>query len=615
MSTSWKKVAAIGLPALFTLFILAGLFFHARLWDAETPSVQNGVLDLAQRPEERAFELSGQWEFYWGQALTEAQIKSGGHGFSLVSVPDKWNNYRMNGNALPGKGTATYHIHVTGAEADKQYGVRIQRMASAYRLTVDGVLIAQNGSFGDDETAPVSAYRPQLAAFSPTSDNFDLVIQVSNAIYGEGGMWDPIIFGTYPQVAAFDRLLSNAVTSAMSCLVISCLFFLIFFAVQRKEKDTLILFILGFLVFLRLSLVGDAVFMSLFPQAPIVYMNWIDFLTMPWAQFFLLYFIHCTYGRIVPKWQVLTVLAYTAGVTGFILLFPLDLVTASYMLMNYILLLVMLAVTAQLIRAAWYGREGASLLLSATLLILLLIFYEMFLPDRSTGYYLLNAAGFQYLVFVFAQMAVVALRYRRAQMLEIAHLKGQIRPHFIHNALTSIISISRREPDRARELLVDFSSYLRSFYDYEQDELVPLAQELELVQAYTALEQARFGEKLKVEYRVEAEGFLLPSLMLQPLVENAFVHGLREKDEGGTVTVYSRPVKNGKIRIGVRDDGVGIPENPSPSRRGVGIENINRRLARLYHTALIFSVPEGGGCEVYFEIPYQGGSEHERMAD
>ena len=306
---------------------------------------------------------------------------------------------------------------------------------------------------------------------------------------------------------------------------------------------------------------------------------------------------------------------YTVAVSLFILMFPLDTTTSIYMFMNYVLLLVIIAVTIQLTRAAWQGREGAPLLLFAVLLIMLLIFYEMFVPDWSIWYYLLTNSGFEYMIFIFAQMTVVALRYRRAQELEIAHLKGQIRPHFIHNALTSIISISRSQPDRARELLMDFSSYLRGFYDYERDELVSFSQELELVGAYVALEQARFGEKLYTKYHIDAEDFLLPSLILQPLVENAFIHGLREKENGGTVMVYARRVKNGKVRVGVRDDGAGFSVKFAPTRRGVGIENINRRLLRLYRTSLVYLVPEGVGCEVYFEIPYKEAAKHESMAD
>lgn len=145
--------------------------------------------------------------------------------------------------------------------------------------------------------------------------------------------------------------------------------------------------------------------------------------------------------------------------------------------------------------------------------------------------------------------------------------------------------------------------------------MIPFTKELELVRAYVALEQARFGEKLRVEYSIEVENFLLPSLILQPLVENAFVHGLREKDDGGTVTVYAMRIKNGRVRVGVRDDGLGFSSKSASLRRGVGIENINRRLTRLYRTSLVYLKPEGGGCEVYLEIPCKEKAKHESMAD
>jgi len=425
-------------------------------------------------------------------------------------------------------------------------------------------------------------------------------------------MLEPVMLGTYEQVADFHRRLSNAVTYAMTVQTVSCVFFLIYFLVQHREKEALVLSILAADILLRLSIIGDALF-TIFPNITAAWLNRIYLLCTPWAEFLLLYFLYLAYVRLVPKWQVVLLFAYSAAVTVFILFFPIYIITAAHRIMNYILLLAMVLLTGHLVRAAWQGRQGRPLLLFAMSLTSLLIGYGLFLPDRSTGYYLLDTSAFQYMIFVFAQMAVIAMRYRRAHELEIAHLKGQIRPHFIHNSLTSIISISRKDPERARELLVDFSSYLRSFYDYERDELIPVEQELELVRAYITLEQARFGDKFRVEYQMEIGGFLLPSLILQPLLENAFVHGLREKEEGGTVTVYSRRMKNGRVRIGVRDNGIGMSEKASPSRRGVGIENINRRLARLYHTSLVFSIPEGGGCEVYFEIPYKGVANNESM--
>jgi sensor histidine kinase YesM len=423
-------------------------------------------------------------------------------------------------------------------------------------------------------------------------------------------MWQPILFGTSQQVTRFDRRLSGIVMSATAGLIVSCLMFFIFFIAQRKEKDTLILSVLGLIIILRLSIIGDVVFSRIFPNAPIAWLSWFDFLTMPWAQFLLLFFIYCSYGNLVRKWQVTLLFIYTIAVSLFILLFPLNITTSAYMIMNDILLLVMIAVVIQLTRAAWRGQEGATVLLAASWLLLLFACYKMLVPDYSISFYLTKNSGFEYLVFIFAQMTVVALRYRQAQRLEIAHLKGQLRPHFIHNALTSIISISRKDPERSRELLVDFSSYLRGFYDYDRDELVSIEQEMELVCAYTSLEQARFGDKLHLVCDFEVDNFFLPSLSLQPLVENSLVHGLREKDCGGTVTVYTRRMMNGSVRLGVRDNGLGFSSNPISKRKGVGIENINHRLARLYRTSLVYRTPEGGGCEVYFEIPYKEAENH-----
>ena len=598
-----KKLARTGLPVLFVLLAVAALVFHFRLSDAQTLSVQSGVLDLAGWNGENAFELAGEWEFYWDKLLSSQEIRDESISAAFMDAPDYWNGYELNGESLSGKGKATYRIRVTGAKAGARYGVRIQSMATVYRLYIDDALIAQNGSFGDTASAPILGYRPLVAAFTSSGDSFDIILHIENHAYAMGGMYEPVIFGIYEQIESFDRLISIAGASAIAGIIITCVFFLIFFAAQRGEKDMLILSGISILILLRFLTIGDAALTWIFPQLPLSWMVRIEFLSLSWTQFLLLCFVYCAYGNLVQRWQLGMLLCYSIGLSLFILLFPFYIVTSAYMVINLILLFVIAVITAQLMRAAWQGRKGAPLLLGALWLILLLVFYELFSKDRSTGYYLLSNLHFEYAVFVFAHVAVVSMRYRRAQKLEIAHLKGQIRPHFIHNSLTSIISISRTEPDRARELLVDFSSYLRGFYDYEQDEMVSFSQELELVRAYATLEQARFGEKYRLDYRIETEDFLLPPLILQPLVENAFVHGIREKDNGGTVTVYAIRVNNSKVRVGIRDDGAGFCDKPASARRGVGIENINRRLSQLYHTSLVRTVPEGGGCEVYFEIP------------
>lgn len=156
----------MALPILIAFIFMAAISAYAAVSQATTPHPQGGVLNLAEWDKNGAFEISGEWEFYWGKALTDAQIAAGGERFALVEAPSEWNYYETEFGELPGFGLATYRVHVTGAQPGTKYGLRIQNEASAYRLYADGELIGQNGAFGDKADAPVSEYRPQLGAFT-----------------------------------------------------------------------------------------------------------------------------------------------------------------------------------------------------------------------------------------------------------------------------------------------------------------------------------------------------------------------------------------------------------------------------------------------------------------
>lgn len=194
-------------------------------------------------------------------------------------------------------------------------------------------------------------------------------------------------------------------------------------------------------------------------------------------------------------------------------------------------------------------------------------------------------------------------------------LRAQIKPHFLFNAINTILWMSKRNPEETRRLLHAFSDFLRGSFDFNQhDTEVPFAEELRLVEAYLSLERARFGDRLKIEYALEEQDFYIPPLLLQPLVENAVRHGVMEKVEGGTVKITSHKVKEW-IEIIVADDGVGIDmanvrlEEGTPrsaalseKRRGIGLSNINRRLRLLYSTSLMIEAPVGGGTIVRMRI-------------
>jgi sensor histidine kinase YesM len=193
---------------------------------------------------------------------------------------------------------------------------------------------------------------------------------------------------------------------------------------------------------------------------------------------------------------------------------------------------------------------------------------------------------------------------------ELAFLQAQIKPHFLYNALNTIITFSLEEPQTAHDLLLHLSRYLRGSFDFKSRErLVPLRKELELAEAYLQIERARFGERLRV--RVKADGAadcLLPPLTLQPLVENAVRHGIMKKEDGGTVTVSAR-TDTEYTTLTVEDDGVGMPDwaqasvtSDDEGRGGVGLRNIHQRMMKLFGTGVEMETG-AGGTKITIRIP------------
>lgn len=194
---------------------------------------------------------------------------------------------------------------------------------------------------------------------------------------------------------------------------------------------------------------------------------------------------------------------------------------------------------------------------------------------------------------------------------ELAFLQAQIKPHFLYNALNTIITFSLEEPQTAHDLLLNLSRYLRGSFDFKNKErLVPLRKELELAEAYLQIERARFGERIRIRFEVdESADCHLPPLTLQPLVENAVRHGITKHEDGGTVTVTVR-VESGYTVLSVEDDGAGMPvwaqsilSKQDEGKGGVGLRNIHQRMLRMFGTGLEIGAGSAGGTKVVIRIP------------
>ena len=189
-------------------------------------------------------------------------------------------------------------------------------------------------------------------------------------------------------------------------------------------------------------------------------------------------------------------------------------------------------------------------------------------------------------------------------------LQRQINPHFLFNTLNSIGSLVRFRPDLAREMIVKLANLLRALLK-DHDTYVPLREEMRFTDDYLDIEVVRFGaEKLRVVKELDDATLdvLVPSILLQPLIENSIKHGLEPRIQGGTVTIRSR-MRDGSVIVEVEDDGVGMVPKPASALtregNGIGMKNVQERLEVLYGNRARFTVVSrpGRGTLVTIEIP------------
>jgi two-component system LytT family sensor kinase len=179
-------------------------------------------------------------------------------------------------------------------------------------------------------------------------------------------------------------------------------------------------------------------------------------------------------------------------------------------------------------------------------------------------------------------------------------LASQINPHFLFNTLTSISSLIRSQPETARMLIVKLSGLLRRL-QRSQEHFVTLREELEAIDEYLDIESVRFGPKLRIEKDIDPDSLdvVVPSMLLQPLVENSIKHGLAPKIGEGRITIRSVR-ERGHAIIDVIDNGVGVTAHVDRVRSGgIGLRNVNERLRVIYganYELQLDSVPGQGTC-------------------
>lgn len=237
--------------------------------------------------------------------------------------------------------------------------------------------------------------------------------------------------------------------------------------------------------------------------------------------------------------------------------------------------------------------------------------------DSMSGWYWVTSLGISVYFFLLLAAFYGIDAYRRWQEreLESAHLseqlakarlqalQTQIQPHFLFNTLQTIAILTHKEPETAEQMLVKLGDLLRSVMDNEEKPLVTLKQELDFVRQYLEIQQIRFGDRLIITWEIEpeSESLQVPTMLLQPVVENAIEHGISRNSIPGEISLSTKS-NTDHMLLKVEDNGNG---SPRISKQGRGLANTQRRLETLYgdDASLDFVSTTLGGASVMIKIP------------
>ena len=256
-------------------------------------------------------------------------------------------------------------------------------------------------------------------------------------------------------------------------------------------------------------------------------------------------------------------------------------------------------------RRALTNRKTVSFILYE-LLVLGAVIVDILVKEMTLAYAM---AAFSLLrIYISVQLEYEKQQEEQLVQQRISIMLSQIQPHFLYNVLTSIRALCRMAPHKAEEALLEFTSYLRAnLNSLTDEECIPFARELEHTRHYVQLEKMRYGDDLTVVFDIPVDQFFVPSLTLEPIVENAVRHGVMQRECGGTITIRTQPDPAG-WRIIVTDDGVGFDTEAlgELDETHVGMSNVRERLNAMCGGTLHVHSTPGEGTQVELFIPEQG---------
>lgn len=614
-----NRLYKVGFIILCLIIISMGLFYYNILNKNNIksyPQASRGILDLTgiSSFNNGNVPLSGQWEFYYQQFAGPLDLPL--QNIEYIHAPSTWNHYVYEDKKIGGDAYATYRLSILGLSAHKVYGIDIPDMACAYHLFIDGKLISKNGTPGTNAHDEKPLWKPHIAYFSPQSSVTEVVIHISNFHHVEGGMWEPLYIGEPNKILEennYDILKSYFLIGAILLLGLD---HSILYILLKNNKSGLYLCLLCISTVIRELSTGNTILpiQILFPNISFFLIVRMEFIAIPLGIIFYISFLNSLFTDLFNKKYFLILNTLSSIYVLMVLFTPLKIFRGMLWYIELTVLLTFLYVICTFVIAVKRRVYGSSLVLVATIILLITTWVD----SRVIGPTYLQAIGM--LLFLIIQSFMMSLRIvyafensEKKSAIEISFLQAQIVPHFLYNVINTLHYYISQNPIEAKKILEELSSYLRGKFrisQYDQLRLIQLEEEISMIRSYLTLEKKLLDNQLEIEMNLQPESLSvkIPPLILQPVVENAIIHGIDKNAKHQKIAI-STCIEDHNLAILIEDNGKGIPQHMlsrilnGKYKSSVGLKNVAQRLEQYYHSELEINSEVSKGTQVIINIP------------
>jgi signal transduction histidine kinase len=614
------------LVTLLIVVVLAAVSYFVWQKNEEQRCVEvgEGTFNLSdcRFSDNHTFKLDGDWSFYWQQ--TPSAINAQSTVRSFQNVPSYWSNRYFFKNDYAAEGYATYRatVRIPNKMISKPLAIRINGARTASELYVNGQLLKGSGKVGNSRNTEVARNKSYYGMFVPTTSALTIDIFISNyqnAILA--GLNQSVIIGNQ---TAIEQLMFQYVAYdlfVLSVLMCMTLFFFGKWLNDTKWNADIWFALLLFAIFVFTATQSEKLIYVLWPTIDFDIYIRLNLLSAWIVHAATLMFVSRFYPVSVPRVLIRISNGLTIFVSGLILLMD------SYISLSLAGFMVLYGLSVQfysmyVMIVAWRKKSAEALYMFFAIFIGL-CYLLIWIFNLYFNYEVHHLPPiFMPLIVILLGLSLSAKQKAIVEQInetELAKLRHQIKPHFLFNALNTIKWASQRDSAQAVSLIGNLTRFLRGSFDFDDREpLVSLGKELELVQEYLEIEKVRFGKRLRVEWqmdeRLSISQIMVPSLIIQPLVENAVRHGATENERDGWVRIEVT-VEARDLLITIQDNGLGFSEqqllylqraqfeDASDQGFGIGLKNIQLRLMNLYGRTLNVINREDGGACVMVRIP------------